>query len=648
MARTTKKKRKKPRPPRTTPWIVLILLIAAAGLLWWSWPYLFPESPLFNYLVVEKNGQPLKLLKGEILDLHPRDRLRILEISTNRLFNREIRLYSPDFDVNALFFEEMGISQLIPEKDIFEGRTIKITVKQRNRTLGEVALRVEPQVEDWLERANRIIDKTRKVAFLEKALEQLPGDPEVRKALIEAYAAAEKWKDAARMLEKEAAGKQDEKILTRLLGIYESASDRAGIISVLERLIRLHPENGALHLRLAEELEASGKIQEAIRSYEAALKGVKGPQSAALYKTLGYLYSKTNQTVKAIDAYLEALKRDPKDVNLYYNLSSLYEKEGNKKKADEYLSKAIDLNKADLDGRISLAERYLKEKKLRKAEKYLRQVLKERPDSIEALTLMVSVAEAKKDKKALRDLYLKLLALNPQNDTLLYNIGVLEFEMGNQKKGAKYLERFLKNHPNDRETHNLLFDIYRRLKRADQAYKEALTLIRLNPKDPTPYVYIFEYADKRGAYQKLIPILGKGLQALPHNESLREYLVVAYLKTGAEEAALLELKRLVKSRPRDVSLLLQVARLQDKKGRLKEALETYRRILDISPQHEEARKAYIRLLLEQARILENEGRERDALEVYKKVLKIDPSMEEAEDAYLRLRLKVLPHETRNP
>ncbi len=79
------------------------------------------------------------------------------------------------------------------------------------------------------------------------------------------------------------------------------------------------------------------------------------------------------------------------------------------------------------------------------------------------------------------------------------------------------------------------------------------------------------------------------------NLDLREYLILAYLKTGKEDLAVKEMNHVLKIRPKDITLLLQLAKLHEKQGRDKEALKVYGKILDISPGHSEAEKAYLRL-----------------------------------------------------
>jgi tetratricopeptide (TPR) repeat protein len=48
-------------------------------------------------------------------------------------------------------------------------------------------------------------------------------------------------------------------------------------------------------------------------------------------------------------------------------------------------------------------------------------------------------------------------------------------------------------------------------------------------------------------------------------------------------------------------------------------------------------------LLQLAKAQEKQGKRKQALETYRKLLEISPDNEQAEEAYLRLRMQVLPH-----
>ncbi|MBW1861124.1 MAG: tetratricopeptide repeat protein [Deltaproteobacteria bacterium] len=592
-----KEVRKKPHTDRTAFWVIILLAIGIFSVAWWLWSCLFNVSPQFNFILFKKNEHPLKLLNGETLNIHPKDRLRISKISTNICFNHGVRLVAMGFDVNAVLYEGMAFSTLLPNKDIFNQYKFRVKVKRYNQDMGYVDIVVEPHLEDWLDKAERTLDRTRKVAILEQTLKMAPKDNRITDRLIEEYKSLKKWPQVARMLEKMAKEKSDQKVLYDLLEVYEAIPKTDGIISVLRRLVEQDPDDMEVRLRLASALEKSGKLKGAIKEYEELLKGMEKEDRLPVYKVLGYLYTKTDQSKKAISSYLHAVELDEKDVNIYYNLSILHEKIGQKEKADLFLSKAVSFNFEDIESRMKLAERLIKKEKLEDAEKYLKEILKKNPDSVRALLLMIKILESREDKNELKKVYHKILSIDPKNETIIYNLGVLEYETGNLAKSLSYFTQFVKLHPEDTEVHGFLFDIYRQQKKGKLALKEARTLIKLRPKETSYYHYIFEYLNGRGDYKKMIEIMEDGLKSHPENNDLREYLVLAYLKTGKEDLAIAQMKKVLKTRPKDATLLLQLAKLEEKRGKLKAALQAYQKILDISPGNEEVEEAYLRLRL---------------------------------------------------
>ena len=280
---------------------------------------------------------------------------------------------------------------------------------------------------------------------------------------------------------------------------------------------------------------------------------------------------------------------------------------------------------------------------------------------------MANILEQQGDTGALRKVYEKILSLDPHNDAVGYNLGVLEYEDGNLKRALPYFATYAEHHPKDATVQEILFDIYKRENDGTAAYNQARILLELKPQMTDVYDFVFEYLKRRDEYDQLIPILETGLkknpdqtrireclaaaylksgkvnfgireidellrqkkeQATPllhelfeilvrqnnyaaiidimkrgvavdpENTVLREYLVFAYLKTGKELLAIDEMEEVLKRKPDDVDLWLQLARLCEKKNQIPKSIKAYRRVLDLSPEHPEASEAYLRLRLE--------------------------------------------------
>ena len=111
------------------------------------------------------------------------------------------------------------------------------------------------------------------------------------------------------------------------------------------------------------------------------------------------------------------------------------------------------------------------------------------------------------------------------------------------------------------------------------AYEEAQVLVKLKPKRTDLYNFMFDYLNAQGEYKKIIQTMNQGLKANPEQTDLRRHLLFAYLKTGKDDLAVKQIRELLKTKPGDIDLLLQMARLLEKGGNFTEALETYKAII---------------------------------------------------------------------
>jgi len=661
------KSKKKQAQRRRTFWLITLLVISAMAGGWWLWRDKLAVAVRFEFLNVRVNHESRKILSGETLPLHPHDKVKILSISTNIPFNLNVRLSAEGFDVNALRYETLPLTDLLPQQDPFNRYRFVIHVKHYNQDIGEVIWVVQPYAEDWLEKADRIIDTDRRIALLERGQSLLPGNSPINRRLIDEYKALRKWKKAAVMLERMAETKEDVEILSELLSVYREMNDGNGMVRVLKSLIRLNPNDVEARKAYAERLEQAKDWSGAIREYEALLKRMKEGERLDAYKRLGYLYTVTHDHERAIDVYLHAAKLDQKDANLHYNLSYLYEKTGQKEKADFYLDNAVTLKSGDLEGRLKLAHNLMEKGERKKAREHLSEVLERKPDDMKALALMAQVLEKEGDKKALRSIYQKILSRNPKDDTIIYNLGALEYEAGNLKSALPYFKTYLTSHPEDADVHGILFDIYKKEKDLSSALKEAITILELRPGETDIYAFIYDYLRQKGDYKGMIPLLNKGLKANPDQTPLRRYLVFAYLKTGEDDLAIRQMEEVLREKPQDVDLLLH-----DMFERLR-AGEAYEKIVNIMKQAVEVypREAAFRgylifaylktgkeaeameqmeailklrpddmdLWLQLARLREKTNDMAGAARAYERVLEISPEHAEASEAYLRLRLK---------
>ena len=579
--------------------VSLYLLIGGPGssLLKDSLRNLFNPVPLFHHMVISHNGTEKRLFPEQTLYAHPNDRLRIVKVDTSVPFNRGIRLFSQGFDVNALH-EEAVLSELLPGQDIFRRYTYSIQIKHNNEVIATLSLAIAPLTEDWLERANRIIDAKKRLAFLELAVKENAEDMRLRLSLADEYLAQKRWKQGARTLEEILKTKEDIVLMRKLVDAYERLRRYNQVIIVLKKILAKTPDDLELRLRLAELLEKKGRIKEAISEYTRMLPQLRKTEQIVVMKNVGYLSFKIGQKKKALQWYLKAAKHDKKDPNLYYNIGSIYDELKKPELAEKYLRMALELRKGDIEGRLRLAHSLLKKGKLKEAKRYTEEILAKDSKHLEALTIYANILEKEGDKKALRTAYEKILSHDKKNTTILFNLGVLEAEEGNANKSISYFERILKINPKDIEAREALFDICQRFNKDDLAYAQAMVLLKSKPERITLYKHVFDYLMARKKYDEAAGYIRKGVEANPKNYELRQYLILAYLNSKKTELAEKEMEQALALKPKDTKLLHQLAKLKEDKGDLESAFDLYKKILKISPNDEKAAEAYLRLRLE--------------------------------------------------
>ncbi len=596
------RKKKSQSPRRTLPILLLILVLFAGG--WWAWRGLYPATPRFNSMLVSMDGELHKVLPGETISFHSSDKVKIHEVSTNILLNINVRLVSEGFDVNALRHEEIDLSELLPDKNIFDHYKFQVFIKYRNKDLGHNFWEIKPYAEDWIEKGNLTIDDKKRLAILEHGLRTLPEDSNLWQKLLNEYKSQKQWKKAASMLEESVSKDPNEEALNELLEVYAAMSSKKKIISVLKKLIKLDPEDLSLRYQLAELYEKIGYNKSATTQHLELLKKADKRDRLPIYKSLGYIYSKRGINKRAISYYLKAAALDKKDANLYYNLSYLYEKTQQKKRAEAYLEKAVRLNSTDMGARLRLAQSLVNKGDLKKAEKYITEILKKKPSSLDALMLKAKVAEKRGQKKELEKIYQKIYSLDKKNETVMYNLGVLNYEKGDLKSSLNYFTSYIEKKPKDASAYGIIFDIYRRQNNDKEAFEKAKILVKLTPENADFYNFIFSYLKNRNNFQEIIRIMKLGLKANPNQTYLKKHLLFAYQKTGKNDLAMNVLGELLKTNPEDIDLLVQMAELYEKNKNVTAALETYKKIIQISPDHEKAEEAYLRLRLKGVRAKE--------------------------------------------
>lgn len=142
-----------------------------------------------------------------------------------------------------------------------------------------------------------------------------------------------------------------------------------------------------------------------------------------------------------------------------YRIGEAYYNTGNIQKAITYYKKSVTLAPFVLDFKNKLASALATNNQLAEAEKEYTEIIKENPKHISALTNLGYIKLSKGDAVSCETLYNKALSLDPDYEPLLLNIAGFYAYKREFKKSKLFLERLLKNNPNNKQAQQALSQI---------------------------------------------------------------------------------------------------------------------------------------------------------------------------------------------
>jgi tetratricopeptide (TPR) repeat protein len=172
--------------------------------------------------------------------------------------------------------------------------------------------------------------------YLERALEQRPGQATILRGLLEIDSQEGKLEDSVARIQKAVEEHPDDAQLQQLSGRLALAQQRnADAEAAFKKAIELEPELASSYRQLAQLYARTGRTGETIKTYEQALE--VNPDQPQIHHFLGVLYEYGGERDRAVKHYETAIKYEPNLGESKNNLAYLYAERG------ENLDRALDL-----------------------------------------------------------------------------------------------------------------------------------------------------------------------------------------------------------------------------------------------------------------------------------------------------------------
>jgi tetratricopeptide (TPR) repeat protein len=191
------------------------------------------------------------------------------------------------------------------------------------------------------------------------------------------------WKDMRTLFNHAVAVTRDNPVaVERLGGTLLEAGEVGPAIERFSEAVRLAPNYFEAHNNLGSALGMTGRNEEAVVHFRAALRGMK---TADIHHNLAYTLAKLGRTEEAIAEYQAALQLDPGRRLTLVLLAQALVSRGRLSEAEVNLRQAVALDPADPESRRLLAATLVRQERVEDAVREYEEILRRNPDDLDAL-----------------------------------------------------------------------------------------------------------------------------------------------------------------------------------------------------------------------------------------------------------------------
>jgi tetratricopeptide (TPR) repeat protein len=547
----------------------------------------------------QHNGQELLLPPDSQVIINPRDSLRLVQIRTDGWLSWGTRVVSADVDVKSISRKPgVTIKDLFPQESFETPKLVELRVLLWNRPIGRVSLLVQLDYKDWLHRANTCADIDKRIAYLEKALQDNNSNILLKTQLAGLYFDCKRYPDAARLYKEINESGKSRNISEKLLVVYQIMNKPDEALVVYLDLLKLTEEQQTFREFLAylKKKKTSEQVARFLEQHERDI-----PQSfrSQVLVEIAQLASDAKDWQKASLAWQRAEKAGVMDSNVQYNLAVTLLRNAKTDEAITEFEKYLHKNSNDLKTWILLADLYEKKGNHAQAKATYESVVQRNPQNREALIGLIPVLEKLNDRNGQIANYEKLIQIDPDNRKYLFNAAMLYIDQKKYDKAQTCLQSIASKDPKDIESRKQLLIIYQKLRNDKGEIQVRQELAKLDPKNPASMDSVYKYYEDRKDYKGMQAYFRGLAEQNPDSISLHKYLLQSATKLGDKKAALRELEQLIRLQPKEKKYFRIAADLYEETGNYAEASKKLEAILKLDFKDQKAKEDYERIKTEQ-------------------------------------------------
>lgn len=339
-------------------------------------------------------------------------------------------------------------------------------------------------------------------------------------------------------------------------GLYEIENKNDQAIETYKKYSAMHPARLDIKLRLAKAYLRTQNFSEASAILEEVYR--QDSSNREVRFTLGLSYFFENENVdKAIQEFSSILDEDPKDERARYFLASSYEEKKLYDQAMEEFQKIPADSELYDDALIHMATILKKTGKPEQAIAMITEGIKESDKEPGLYAFLSSLYQDEKKLKEAEDITKKGLSFFPESPDLHYRLGAVYEAMNRFPESIKEMEEVLK---------------------LDSNHADAMNFIG------------YSYVERGINLDKAEELINKAHNLKPRSGHIIDSLGWLYFRQNKNELAIKYLREAAVLLPDDPTVLEHLGDASAKSGQKKEALDAYKRALQLNPTSSDLRK----------------------------------------------------------
>jgi tetratricopeptide (TPR) repeat protein len=490
----------------------------------------------------------------------------------------------------------------------------------------ELVLAIEPQNPDALALKATVHltkqENSQAKALLQQALEVVPGHYESSLLMIKILGDEKDLTGAKQVLDNALSAHPDKLKLSLIklnIMLLEKKTDEAEALYTV--LIQQHPENEMLYYDLAKLYVVEKKIDEAeqvlknlvqqlpdkdqpkfvLIDFLTRQRGVKQTEKElnALISeypdNFGFRFAKLTlykDQPDKIQQILEQIVEDDKlgvsGIEARNRLATFFSAKGEQEKARQLVEEVIELDSKNVSALLFRAGQLVQEQKYGDAIADARTVLRENPDSEQAL-LLLAVSQLKNNNIELAQESLeKVVFLNPKNVVALKDLARIKVRRQDESGAIDLLEKNRALFKEDKDISIMLIDLYGKRKEWEKAETIAQEMLQSTDEnaDEVPHYKLAQLYLAQQKYEKAAEEFRKVLVTKPNAPDVMAGLVNSYLALNKDNEAEKLLDQTLITNPDNPAFLTMRAELHRQKKQFSDAERLFKQVVNKNPKVE--------------------------------------------------------------